>query len=62
MAFALDVFIEGVDLVMAGAILMIVGVVGLTVSMFTGGFGGFRTERHVSADGRHVVEETRETL
>lgn len=49
----------GVDLGVVGIILMAVGVVGVVTTLFTGTFTSFttRTERAVSADGRHVVEE-----
>ncbi len=62
LAFAVKVAVEEVELVTVGLILMAVGAVGLIVSLVRGSFGGFRTERHVSPDGRHVVEEYRETV
>lgn len=62
LAFAVNVWVEGIDLVVTGVILMAVGVIGLIAAMMRDGFGGFRTERHVSADGRHVVEETHSTM
>lgn len=58
LTFAVNVVFDEVDLAAVGWILMGVGAVGLIVSLARGTFGGFRTERHVSADGRHVVEET----
>lgn len=59
LAFAVNVVFSEVDLVAIGLILMAVGVVGLIASLVRDKTG-FRTERHVSPDGRHVVEETRE--
>jgi hypothetical protein len=48
----------GFDLHTIGIILLVVGAVGLVASLITGSFMGFRTtrERHVSTDGRTVVE------
>ncbi|MCB0997612.1 MAG: hypothetical protein KDB21_21120 [Acidimicrobiales bacterium] len=62
LTFAVDVLVDGVDLAAVGVILMIVGGVGLVVSLLRGRSAGFRTERHVSDDGRHVVEETHSVL
>ncbi len=59
--FAVNVVFDAVDLTAIGVILMAVGAIGLVVSLMRGTFGGFRSERHVSADGRHVVEETHTT-
>ena len=61
LAFAVNVVTDSVDLFAIGVILMIVGGIGLFVGLLRGSWG-FRTERHVSSDGRHVVEETRETI
>ncbi len=62
LAFAIADSVEGADLVTIGYILMGVGVIGLIVSLAQGAFG-FRshTERHVSDDGRTVVEDRRTT-
>jgi hypothetical protein len=51
----------GFDLHTIGIILLIVGAVGFLASLFTGTLMGFRStrERHVSADGRTVVESER---
>jgi hypothetical protein len=48
----------GFDLRTIGIILLVVGGVGLLASLVSGSFMGFRTtrERHVSTDGRTVVE------
>jgi predicted MFS family arabinose efflux permease len=53
----------GVDLHMIGIILLVVGVVGFIGSLATGTMMGFRStrERHVSTDGRTVVESERAT-
>lgn len=47
----------GVDLDMVGLILMATGGVGFLLGLFQGAFRTNRVERHVSADGRHVIEE-----
>lgn len=56
--FAVSDQIEGVDLSVVGVILMVVGIVGLVLSLVRRGVAS-RSERVVSADGRHVVEEIR---
>ena len=52
---------DGVDLRLIGVILMVVGAIGLLVSLMRGSMMGFRTtrERHVSSDGRTIVESER---
>jgi putative Mn2+ efflux pump MntP len=62
LTFTVNVFLEEVDLAAAGVILMAVGAICLIAAVMRDGWGGFRTERHVSADGRHVVEETHSKL
>jgi hypothetical protein len=54
---------SGFDLHTIGIILLIVGIVGLIASLARGTFMGFSTsrERHVSTDGRTVVESERTT-
>jgi predicted Na+-dependent transporter len=51
----------GFDLHTIGIILLVVGGIGLLASLFSGSFMGFRStrEKHVSADGRTVVEQER---
>ena len=62
--FAVDAQAEGVDLAAIGWIMMGGGVLALLVAMIQGaGFMSMsrtrmQSERHVSADGRHQVEET----
>ena len=53
----------GFDLHTIGIILLVVGIVGLIASLMRGSFLGFSTtrERHVSSDGRTVVESERAT-
>ena len=53
----------GFDLHAIGIILLVVGIVGLLASLVRGSFLGFSTtrERHVSTDGRTVVESERAT-
>ena len=53
----------GFDLHTIGIILLVVGIVGLIASLMRGSFIGFTTtrERHVSSDGRTVVESERAT-
>ena len=60
--FAIDAAMDGVDLAAVGSILMIVGAIGLIVSLLRGSFMGFssaKSRRTVSPDGRTVVEESR---
>jgi Domain of unknown function (DUF6458) len=61
MAWAVEDKADGADLHMIGIILLVVGAVGLLASLLTGSFMGFRStrERHVSSDGRTVVESER---
>jgi hypothetical protein len=53
----------GFDLHTIGIILLVVGIIGLIASLVRGSFLGFTTtrERHVSSDGRTVVESERAT-
>lgn len=57
MRFAVADSIEGVDLSAVGVILMGVGAVAFIVGLFRPSTHTV-SERHVSADGRHVVEES----
>ena len=63
-AFAVDAALEDVDLVALGYILMGGGVLALIVAAVrsamwaNSGTTEMRHERHVSDDGRHVVDET----
>jgi hypothetical protein len=63
--FAIDTAVDGVDLQVLGYILMAGGVIALLVAAFraaawsSSGRTKMHTERHVSDDGQHVVEETR---
>lgn len=51
--FAVSVTTSGFNLHSIGVILMVVGVVGLLISLFFwGSWGGFGRERRVSPDGR----------
>ena len=59
MTFALNFFMEEVDLKMVGIILMIVGAVGLIFGMVRG--SSTRVERQVSSDGQAVAEDRRTT-
>lgn len=60
MRFAVADAVEGVDLSAVGVILMAVGAIAFLVGLFK---PASRTisERHVSPDGRHVVEEHQTT-
>ena len=51
----------GFDLHTIGIILLVVGGIGFLASLFTGTLMGFRStrERHVSSDGRTMVESER---
>lgn len=63
-AFAINAAVEGVDLLAIGYILMGSGVIALIAAAIQG--AGFMSmgkhdmvsEKHVSPDGNHVVEET----
>jgi hypothetical protein len=65
LTFAIDRQADGVDLVAIGWILMFGGAVSLLAALIQGAGwmsmrnSKFYTERHVSADGHHVVEEVR---
>jgi len=62
-AFAVDVAADGVDLTVVGYILIAGGVASLLAAAVKGAAWQSRTdsamhvEKHVSSDGRHVVEE-----
>ncbi len=58
LTFAVKTVSDDVDLRTVGVILMVVGGIGLLVSLMRGSMMGFRStrERHVSSDGRTVVE------
>jgi hypothetical protein len=65
LAFAVNESLEGIDLVMVGWILIAGGVLSLVIGAIQG-LGWMtarrtqmRTERHMSDDGQHYVEETR---
>lgn len=55
--FATERDAEGFDLQVVGVVLMAVGVVAVLASLLTGRFVGFTRQRHVSSDGRTVVEK-----
>lgn len=60
LAFAVDVTVSGIDIRAVGWILMAVGAVALIASLVQQRpFWRVRSERHVSPDGRHVVDDTR---
>jgi hypothetical protein len=61
--FAVEGNNDDVDLGTVGVILMVVGAIGLIVSLLRGSVMGFSStrERHVSPDGRTVVEHDRTT-
>jgi hypothetical protein len=62
LAFAVDVTVSGVDLVAVGWILMVIGALGLVLSMiFWGSWGGFRsrTTRVDPMSGRRTVIDER---
>jgi hypothetical protein len=56
--YAITAETSGVDLDMVGLILMATGGVGFLLGIFEGKFRRNRSERHVSSDGQHVVEES----
>jgi hypothetical protein len=56
--YAVTAEASGVDLDMIGLILMATGAVGFLFGLFEGTFRRYRTERHVSSDGKHIVETT----
>jgi len=63
-SFAIDRAVDGVDLEILGYILMAGGALSLLIAAIKGAGwmsmskNQMRTERHVSADGQHYVEET----
>lgn len=57
LTFAITQEVEGVDLDALGLVLMAVGIIGLIVSLVQEATPHIRRERHVSEDGRHIVEE-----
>jgi hypothetical protein len=63
-AFGVDVVADGFDLQAIGYILMAGGAIALVVAAIRGAGwmsmsnNRMRSERHASADGRHVIEET----
>lgn len=65
LTFAVETAAEGVDLQTIGWILMAGGALALVAAAIQGAgwmsmsTNRMRTERHVSADGRHAVEESR---
>ena len=64
-AFAVHAAFDNVDLTTLGVILMAAGALSLIVALIRGlSMSNSRTvaERHVSADGNHVVEETKTRL
>ncbi|MEO7398259.1 MAG: DUF6458 family protein [Ilumatobacteraceae bacterium] len=64
LTFAVKTISEDVDLRTVGIILMVVGGIGLLVSLMRGSMMGFRTTRetHVAGDGRTVVENERSSF
>jgi hypothetical protein len=61
-AFAVNAAVDNVNLVVVGWILMGAGALSLIVALVRGmGMASRRSvaERHVSPDGRHIVEETK---
>lgn len=63
LTFAVNTTTDSVDLQTVGVILMVVGAIGLLVSLMRGTWFGFSStrERTVSPDGRTVVERDRTT-
>jgi Domain of unknown function (DUF6458) len=64
-SFAIDRAVDGVDLVVLGYILMAGGALALIAAAVRGALWksssntDIHTERHMSPDGQHYVEETR---
>ncbi len=61
LAWAVKTTSSGFNLHMIGIILLVVGIVGFVASIARGSWFGFSStrERHVSSDGRTVVETER---
>jgi hypothetical protein len=65
LTFGVDQAVDGADLAMIGYILMAGGALSLLVAAIQGAGWlsmsnrNVHSERHVSSDGQHVVEETR---
>lgn len=55
--YAITAEASGIDLDIVGMILMVTGGAGFVLGLFEGAFRKTRTERHVSSDGHHVIEE-----
>ena len=56
LAFALDVTVSGIDLDTVGVILMVVGAIGLVLSMmFWNSWGGFRSRQDTVVHEREIV-------
>ena len=63
LTFALNVVVDEVNLEVVGLILMALGAIALIVALMRDSLGSrLRTERHVSADGHHEVEESRSSV
>ena len=59
LAFALNVGVPGLDVAVVGLILMAVGLVAFLAGILRDSpLRRTRFERHVSPDGRHIVDET----
>lgn len=61
LTFAVEASADGININTVGIILMVVGAIGLVVSLLRGSMVGFSStrERRTSADGRTVVERDR---
>jgi hypothetical protein len=58
LTFAIEASVEGVDINAVGVIFMVMGAIAVILGVVRGSFGfRTRTERSVSSDGRHVIEE-----
>lgn len=56
--YAITVETSGINLDVVGVILMATGAVGFVLGLFEGKFRKSRTERHMTSDGRHTIEES----
>lgn len=56
LAFALEADVAGIDLQTVGVILMIVGAIGVIVSLARGTMWGFTSTREVTRDGDTTIE------
>lgn len=58
LTFAINIWVEGVEIRTVGIILMVVGAIGLIAGLVRGSASSTTRTREVSSDGRTVVDDT----